>query len=650
MKKTLLLLSTILTTISFAQNVGINSTGAAPAASAMLDVASTNKGLLIPNVALTALNAAGPITAPATSLLVYNTATAGVSPNNVVPGYYYWDGAKWVALGGNGSLGWGLLGNAGTAAGTNFLGTTDNVDLQFRVNNIQGGKINIANAQTFFGYQAGNITTGNGNSFFGSNSGVSNVGGTFNTALGNLTFTTNTIGNFNTIAGYGSMRSNLSGGSNTFMGVNAGANWSTASNNTGIGMFALQGLAASTGEYNSALGYAAGSGYSVSPNYLAVSSGSYNTFLGYSSALSTGSFSNSTGVGAFSQIGASNVIVLGSITGTNGATASSNVGIGTTAPNFPLTVTRNNANFVGVVLNSNAGFTAFTGQNSAAAGAGAGSGVLGRTNQSGGAGLLGFNSNVTGTGAIIAGNNAGLGSLTAGSGVAASGTDIGVVSFATTVASGWGILSGGNNQAVFTLAGGGGGSFTGTQWGAFGNAITATNAVDRASFIGNYNSVGSTNQTVYVGARIAGVHYKILGSGGGSVSTTMLTRNGERVLFAPESPENWFFDIGEVQLINGKATVYLDETFVDCLSDSKPFKVFVQGSENTLGNIRISRNQTDKSFIVEDLGGASNGIVQYNIYGIWKGKENLRFPEYKRTKDVEPVLQEKVVTKLTETN
>ncbi len=83
-----------------AQNVGINSTGASPDASAGLDVSFTNKGLLIPRVALTATNAAGPITSPADALLIYNTATAGVSPNNVIPGYYFWTTAtsKWNLL------------------------------------------------------------------------------------------------------------------------------------------------------------------------------------------------------------------------------------------------------------------------------------------------------------------------------------------------------------------------------------------------------------------------------------------------------------------------------------------------------------------------------------------------------------------------
>ncbi len=79
-----------------AQNVGINATGAAPDASAMLDVAATNKGLLIPRVSLTAINNNSPIGAGiTTSLLVYNTATSGVAPNNVTPGYYYWDGSVW---------------------------------------------------------------------------------------------------------------------------------------------------------------------------------------------------------------------------------------------------------------------------------------------------------------------------------------------------------------------------------------------------------------------------------------------------------------------------------------------------------------------------------------------------------------------------
>jgi hypothetical protein len=76
------------------QNVSINTTGAAPAGSAMLDVSSSSKGLLIPRVTLTGTTDATTITSAATSLLVYNTATT----SDVTPGYYYWDGSIWVRL------------------------------------------------------------------------------------------------------------------------------------------------------------------------------------------------------------------------------------------------------------------------------------------------------------------------------------------------------------------------------------------------------------------------------------------------------------------------------------------------------------------------------------------------------------------------
>ncbi len=65
-------------------------------ASAKLQVEASNKGFLPPRVALTSTaTASNAISSPATGLLVYNTATAGSSPNNVTPGFYYYDGSKW---------------------------------------------------------------------------------------------------------------------------------------------------------------------------------------------------------------------------------------------------------------------------------------------------------------------------------------------------------------------------------------------------------------------------------------------------------------------------------------------------------------------------------------------------------------------------
>jgi len=77
-----------------AQNVGINSTGATPDASAALDVSATNKGILFPRVALTGSTDVTTIASPATSLVVYNTATV----SDVLPGFYSWGGSSWIGI------------------------------------------------------------------------------------------------------------------------------------------------------------------------------------------------------------------------------------------------------------------------------------------------------------------------------------------------------------------------------------------------------------------------------------------------------------------------------------------------------------------------------------------------------------------------
>ena len=74
--------------------IGTNS----PNASAQLEVNSTSKGFLPPRVALTGTADVTTIASPATGLLVYNTNTAGTSPSNVMPGFYYYDGSKWQRI------------------------------------------------------------------------------------------------------------------------------------------------------------------------------------------------------------------------------------------------------------------------------------------------------------------------------------------------------------------------------------------------------------------------------------------------------------------------------------------------------------------------------------------------------------------------
>lgn len=83
----LTLIASFLTFASFAQNVGINTTGAAPDPSAALDVSSNNRGFLVPRMTQVERNA---IASPATGLIIYQT--------DNMPGYYYFNGLIWVML------------------------------------------------------------------------------------------------------------------------------------------------------------------------------------------------------------------------------------------------------------------------------------------------------------------------------------------------------------------------------------------------------------------------------------------------------------------------------------------------------------------------------------------------------------------------
>src|SRR5690606_18489788 len=82
--------------LEISAQVGIGTTN--PDASSVLDVESTNAGVLIPRVVLTSTLVSAPITTPpATSLLVYNTNTT-TGANRVTPGFYFWRNDRWNRL------------------------------------------------------------------------------------------------------------------------------------------------------------------------------------------------------------------------------------------------------------------------------------------------------------------------------------------------------------------------------------------------------------------------------------------------------------------------------------------------------------------------------------------------------------------------
>ncbi len=150
-----------------------------PNASAKLEVASTDKGFLPPRVALTATNAFSPIVgtaANAAGLLVYNTASAGATPNNVVPGYYYWNGTAWIQISG------GLVIESRSAGFS--LSAADNNKLFF-INSASTVTVTVPTLPIGFSCQM--IQTGAGTITFAGS------GTTLNSASGLSTRTTNSV-------------------------------------------------------------------------------------------------------------------------------------------------------------------------------------------------------------------------------------------------------------------------------------------------------------------------------------------------------------------------------------------------------------------------------------------------------------------------
>ncbi|MBL7700665.1 MAG: hypothetical protein JNM14_00325 [Ferruginibacter sp.] len=120
-----------LTPISaISQSLSVNTDGSAAEASAMLDVKSTTKGLLVPRMSRAERDA---IASPATGLLIFQNA-----PDSI--GYYYYNGTAWTWLLSNSnadSLAWKTGGNTGTLPANNFIGTRDNADLVIKTNNAE---------------------------------------------------------------------------------------------------------------------------------------------------------------------------------------------------------------------------------------------------------------------------------------------------------------------------------------------------------------------------------------------------------------------------------------------------------------------------------------------------------------------------------
>lgn len=163
--------------------------------------------------------------------------------------------AIWQTPSGGGAVGWSLTGNAGTVDGTNFIGTTDNIPFNIRVNNETAGRIDPIRYNTFYGHKSGEanyFNSGYENSFYGFASGQDNVSGNLNTAFGSQSLRSNTSGGTNTAIGSQALFYNISGNNNQAFGTGALLINKSGGNNLGVGYGAL--AVNETGNYNTGLG------------------------------------------------------------------------------------------------------------------------------------------------------------------------------------------------------------------------------------------------------------------------------------------------------------------------------------------------------------------------------------------------------------
>ena len=198
---------------------------------------------------------------------------------------------------------WALIGNTGTNPATNFLGTTDDQPLKFRIDNSNAGSISKLN--TSLGYTALNSLT---------------PGKVRNTAIGTSALTNNTDGESNTAVGYNSLTANTTGLTNTAVGALALRTNTTGSGNSAFGQNSSSSI--TTGNYNNSFGYG---------SLAFTTTGVNNSAFGFNSLNSNIDGSNNSAFGTSSlranTSGISN-IAMGFNSLGNSTTGSYNIGVG----------------------------------------------------------------------------------------------------------------------------------------------------------------------------------------------------------------------------------------------------------------------------------------------------------------------------------
>ncbi|MEM6515460.1 MAG: tail fiber domain-containing protein [Bacteroidota bacterium] len=277
-----------------AQGVGIGTT--TPEESAILDVTSTEKGLLIPRMTAADREA---IDTPAKGLMVFDNETNS---------FWFYNGTEWNEIGADDGDVFLVNSNviSGDGAGANLLGDGANASA-----NIAIGNNALSTAQS--GGNGFNVAVGwnsqplTGDVVFGNPFGFFFAFG--NASVGGRTLEQNTTGAQNAALGYQSLQSNTTGSANAAVGSFALNRTTTGNGNIAMGLRAGQGNI--TGEGNLYIGFDAGRGTNQATDGSAENTNV--TFLGRQTGVSDAgiNYTNSTALGFEALITADNQIVLG---------------------------------------------------------------------------------------------------------------------------------------------------------------------------------------------------------------------------------------------------------------------------------------------------------------------------------------------------
>lgn len=269
------------------QNIAINEDGSAPDPSAMLDISSTNKGILVPRLITHTA-----IAAPATGLLVYNTTTST---------FWFFNGTDWIEI----TFPVAEIRDADSDTWVTVEYTADEDIIRFGAASdtsqmhFDGKTLHWTNNNIFIGDQSGALNSGENNTYLGFRTGSNVNAGSRSVVIGSRAAETATSLSDQLIIGFqaGSSLTNPSD-ANTFIGGSAGRNAITTRFNTFVGTKA--GLLA-TGNDNTFIGDRAGE---------RVTSATQNTYVGGMAGArnKTGNYNVAIGHGAHGDIDYNNPV------------------------------------------------------------------------------------------------------------------------------------------------------------------------------------------------------------------------------------------------------------------------------------------------------------------------------------------------------